>query len=163
MHIQWKQHAQSSLTHSLFLLPRRFHRSQGVSVNAKLRHVSEKGTHHELTTPLIAAVSFGQLSFVRDLMTNKNTILQNAYLYSHIRKITTRKSDSGEDIDINGVNFLGQTALMYAAASGDEDMTLYLLKIGADRSITDKEQVHGWIVFSIHHTSLFIQTTHQLD
>ena len=36
--------------------------SQGVSINAKLRHVSEKGTHHELTTPLISAVAFASLS-----------------------------------------------------------------------------------------------------
>lgn len=105
-------------------------------MNAKLRHVSEKGTHHELTTPLISAVAFGQLEFIRQLIANKDAILANAFFYTNIMKSTKM---CGEDIDLNATNFIGQTALMYASASGDEDMTLYLLKLGADRYITDKE------------------------
>jgi len=110
--------------------------NQGVSVNAKLRHVSEKGTHHELTTPLISAVAFGQLDFIKQLMTNKETILANAFHYTHILKTTKL---SGEDVDLDATNFIGQTALMYAAAGGDEDLTLYLLRMGANRHVTDKE------------------------
>ena len=34
---------------------------------------------------------------------------------------------------------MGQTALMYAAANGDEDMTLFLLKLGANRHKSDNE------------------------
>ncbi len=39
-----------------------------MSVNAKLRHVSEKGCHHELTTPLIAAVYYSQQEFIYALV-----------------------------------------------------------------------------------------------
>ena len=41
---------------------------QGVSVNAKLRHISSKGCHHELTTPLIAAVYYDQVAFIHALV-----------------------------------------------------------------------------------------------
>jgi ankyrin repeat protein len=81
-------------------------------------------------------VAFGQLEFIRQLIANKEAILSNAHFYTHIMKST---KISGEDIDINATNFIGQTALMYAAAGGDEDLTLYLLKLGADRQVMDKE------------------------
>ena len=105
-------------------------------MNAKLRHVSEKGTHHELTTPLISAVAFGQLEFIRQLVASKDAILAHAFFYTYIRKSS---KSSGEELDLNATNFIGQTALMYASASGDEDMTLFLLRLGANRYLTDKE------------------------
>lgn len=89
-----------------------------------------------MTTALISAVSFGQLEFIRQLVANKEAILANAFFYTNIMKST---KVSGEELDINATNFIGQTALMYASASGDEDMTLYLLKLGANRYLTDKE------------------------
>ena len=70
------------------------------------------------------------------MIANKDTLLANAFHYTSIMKPSR---PSGEDIDIDETNFVGQTALMYAAAGGDEDMLLYLLKLGADRYARDKE------------------------
>lgn len=106
---------------------------QGVSINTIRRHISTKGNgrekselytllelvfllsagiHHELYTPLIAAAAHGQTEAVR-----------------HMCDMPELKTDI--------TNLIGQTALMYAAARGDETSVLKLLATGADRWIKD--------------------------
>lgn len=95
--------------------------NQGVSVNAKLKHITDKGTSHELTTPLIAAVHYEQTDFLRKILDPDIT------------------RQWPEKVDINGTNFLGQTALMCAVQIKNESLVLYLLKKGASRYIKDIE------------------------
>jgi serine/threonine-protein phosphatase 6 regulatory ankyrin repeat subunit B len=88
---------------------------QGVSVNTRQKHHSDKGWHHERYTPLIAAVAYNKVEVVKKLLAQPN-------------------------IDVNLPNLLGQTPLMYAAAKGNERLVLVLLRAGANRYLVDRDQ-----------------------
>ncbi len=88
---------------------------QGISINATRQHVhpQTKEILHELYTPLIAAVAYGQKDLVKQML-------------------------ELPEIDVNVSNLLGQTPLMYAATRGDEALVLKLLKSGANRYAADQ-------------------------
>ena len=86
---------------------------QGVSINATQKIIVGKDRHYELHCPLIAAAAFNQKELLKRIVKVK-------------------------DIDINAVNKLDQTALMYAAHNGDEVIVMTLLKAGANRYLIDK-------------------------
>jgi hypothetical protein len=74
-----------------------------------------------LSTPLIAAVSFEQIEFIKKILDPEET------------------RHWPEKVDINGINFLGQTPLMAAVHIKSESLVLYLLKHGANRYMKDVE------------------------
>lgn len=86
---------------------------QGVLINSRLRHeTAHSGIQHEVFTPLIAAVAYGQQLLVEKLI-------------------------QVPGIDVNLPNLCQQTPLMYAATRGDESTVVALLKAGADRNLRD--------------------------
>jgi ankyrin repeat protein len=89
---------------------------QGVSINTQRNHMSKTGDqlHHELFTPLLAAVAHGQAEVVKRIL-------------------------DVPGVNVNLANSLNQTALMFAAARGDESTVLLLLSRGADRWVLDKQ------------------------
>jgi ankyrin repeat protein len=89
---------------------------QGVSINTQRNHQSKTTDQlqHELYTPLLAAVAYGQTEMVK-----------------HILDVP--------GVDVNLANSLNQTALMFAAARGDENVVLLLLSRGADRWVLDNQ------------------------
>jgi ankyrin repeat protein len=119
--------------------------NQGVSVNAKLKHLTGQrasqssghgnsntssngsgvggvsGVCHELSTPLFAAVTFEQIDFIKKILDPEET------------------RHWPEKVDLNGINFLGQTPLMAAVHIKSESLVLYLLKQGANRYMKDIE------------------------
>jgi ankyrin repeat protein len=98
--------------------------NQGVSVNAKLKHVTsvDGKVCHELTTPLIAAVSFDQIEFIKALFDTEGSGITRHW---------------PEQVDLNETNFLGQTPLMCAVQAKNEPLVLFLLKHGANRYLKD--------------------------
>jgi ankyrin repeat protein len=126
-------------------------------VNAKLRHVSEKGCHHELTTPLIAAVYYDQQEFIKSLVAifppTPRTQSARVATAGSDTGIPNRSLENGEmtdlgseALDINCSNMLGQTPLMYAASRGNEAIVLFLLQLHADRNMRDGngEKASDW-------------------
>jgi ankyrin repeat protein len=89
---------------------------QGVSINKTKQHINPKTKDyvHELYTPLIAAVAYGQHSLIQQMLDSLSS-----------------------ELDVNQANLLGQTPLMYAATRGDEGIVLKLLKVGANRKVVD--------------------------
>lgn len=89
---------------------------QGVSINTQRNHLNKttEALQHELYTPLLAAVAHGQHEIVK-----------------HILNVP--------DVDVNLTNLHNQTALMFAAARGDENTVLLLLSRGADRWVLDNQ------------------------
>lgn len=90
--------------------------AQEVSINTERIHMNKINDtiQYELYTPLLAAVAYGQEVIVRKIL-------------------------EISDINVNLANPLNQTALMFAAARGDENIILLLLNHGADRWILDKQ------------------------
>ncbi|CAM9358252.1 unnamed protein product [Chrysoparadoxa australica] len=103
---------------------------QGVDINSRHRIRDGVGWHHARYTALIAACSAGQGSLVRELL-------------GLTGEIATGGGDGDGDgdgavrVQVNQQNLLGQTALMYAAAKGEEHLILNLLAAGASRDIAD--------------------------
>lgn len=89
---------------------------QGVSINTKRNHMSKTGdqVQHELYTPLLAAAAHGQFEVMKKIL-------------------------DVPEVNVNLANSLNQTALMFAAARGDEQVVLLLLNRGADRWVLDKQ------------------------
>jgi hypothetical protein len=79
--------------------------------------VESKTTRHEIFTPLIAACS-------------------------HNREDVLEKLLEFEELELDGVNLKGQSALMYAAACGNVGLILKLLRRGSDRTLKD-DKVRG--------------------
>eukprot|EP01033_Poteriospumella_lacustris_P011374 gene11374-8092_t len=114
---------------------------QGISINVVKEHVHpQKGRHYELDTPLIAAVSHGQYELVKKLLTELPTYAAGSSSGSGPVADTAADDDMmifPQVLDVNQVNTIGQSALMYAAARGEENIVLLLLKHGADRYVKD--------------------------
>lgn len=127
---------------------------QGVSVNVLKQHVHPQraSVHHELATPLIAAVAHGQREMVQHLLEEVPLMVALPSPPS-----STPLSDGSpstyvylsyfpqETVDVNLANALGQTALMYAASRGEEALILTLLHRGANRyakDLADCDAVH---------------------
>jgi ankyrin repeat protein len=89
---------------------------QGVSINTQRNHMGKNSDalQHELYTPLLAAVAYGQMEIVKQIL-------------------------DVPGVDVNLANPLNQTALMFAAARGDESVVLLLLSRGADRWVLDSQ------------------------
>lgn len=102
------KHGDWSVTYSLLL--------QGVSVNSFQRHYEKSSSIiiHSQATPLMSAISHNQVDYIKKLF-----------------------AECSEAIDTNQVNLKGETALMYAAMSGNEAIVLLLLYKGADRYVVD--------------------------
>eukprot|EP01041_Mallomonas_annulata_P004795 gene4795-9559_t len=103
---------------------------QGVSINSTVKLFSDKGAiHHELYSPLIAAAAYGHIEYIKKLFDMQ---LINEFVMYHIDL-----DEKCYRIDINMTNLLGQSALIYAAARGDEELVLFLIRNGADRYLKD--------------------------
>jgi ankyrin repeat protein len=88
--------------------------NQGVSVNFTPQPNLSETPAPEIYCPLIAAVAHGHIDVAKNLLLIPS-------------------------VDVNIVNFEGQTALMFAAARGDESMVLKLLHAGANRWLKDSK------------------------
>jgi serine/threonine-protein phosphatase 6 regulatory ankyrin repeat subunit B len=92
--------------------------SQGISINTIKEHYSKDNPPqliHELYTPLIAAISHGQLELVKNIL-----------------------DEYSNEINVNQCNLVQQSPLMYASILGDENIVVKLLKMGANRYHADK-------------------------
>lgn len=140
--------------------------NQGVSVNAKLRHVSEKGIHHELSTPLIAAVYYDKQDFIHGVFELAPPSQQELARHAadqagqdDLNDPSSYISRTGrEPLDVDCTNMLGQTPLMYAASRGNESMVLFLLKRSADRNARDGngEKAADWAKKNSHQSVYMI-------
>ena len=93
---------------------------------------SDLGWHHELHTPLIAACAHRRPSTARALL---------SAVVGRSDRDDGRAAERGAILAsafVNAENSVGQTALMYAARVGSEELTLWLLREGADRYHADR-------------------------
>lgn len=109
---------------------------QGVSVNIRTDHPDiVKTQQHELYCPLISAAAYGQIEFLRNLLSE--TVLSKFRLHTGLEIDSDKRLNEHLEVNINQINSMGQTALMYAASRGDEAMVMLLLQKGANRYIKD--------------------------
>ena len=93
---------------------------------------SDLGWHHELYTPLIAACAHRRPATARAIL---------AAVVGRSDRQDDRAAERGAILAfalVNAENSVGQTALMYAARVGSEELTLWLLREGADRYHADR-------------------------
>ncbi len=106
--------------------------AQGMSPMTCARVRSDLGWHHELHTPLIAACAHRRPSTARALL---------SAVVGRSDRDDGRAAERGAILAsafVNAENSVGQTALMYAARVGSEELTLWLLREGADRYHADR-------------------------